>query len=178
MDITYRKSFEVSGDRLKQLYKERRAFEADRWSGPAQVRYMTHADGWVMAKRISAEDCERPPPKSLVLLSFYRHAATKPIGTERQNRAGIGSETRVKSGESVPAMFAAGKKICRRRGRPRTGHDVAILLRISRAQADAIDALAAAQRMTRQDVIRAAIAAYGERCGREAGSAAPSQGSD
>jgi hypothetical protein len=45
----------------------------------------------------------------------------------------------------------------RRRGRPRIGREVPIKLWLTRAQAEALDALAAARGATRQAVIRAAI---------------------
>ena len=63
METILHKSITVSGADLKQAYRERQEFEADRWghNDPrgaeicySRITYMAHAGGYVMARRPGA----------------------------------------------------------------------------------------------------------------------------
>lgn len=45
------KTFEISGHDLKRMYQEKREFERDRSYRGGRVKYMTHVDGYVMARK-------------------------------------------------------------------------------------------------------------------------------
>jgi hypothetical protein len=50
-DTILSKTFEISANDLKRMYRERREFEHDRSYRGGRVKYMTHADGYVMARK-------------------------------------------------------------------------------------------------------------------------------
>lgn len=53
-DVTITKQFAIKVSDLKRLWKEDEDFKADRERGAFRVRYMAHADGYVMARRPGA----------------------------------------------------------------------------------------------------------------------------
>jgi hypothetical protein len=53
MTAIFSRTFEMKGSDLKEAFRARREFEADRnWNG--LLKYMAHADGYVMVRRLRA----------------------------------------------------------------------------------------------------------------------------
>lgn len=53
-EVIIQKRFVMKGSDLKRAFQEDREFKADRERGAFRVRYMAHADGYVMVRRPGA----------------------------------------------------------------------------------------------------------------------------
>lgn len=49
-ETVYRMTFELSADELKRQFTEDKTFRADRHRGGLRIRYMIHAEGFVMVR--------------------------------------------------------------------------------------------------------------------------------
>lgn len=50
-DVILEKTFVLQAGELKRMFAERREFESDRYWRGGRIKYMTHAKGYVMARR-------------------------------------------------------------------------------------------------------------------------------